>query len=54
MQGSALRPAKPSLNASGTEALQFNNEARQHPISAETRQTVDKAITENLSRLRRL
>lgn len=45
-------PCNAIIKRMAEQALQFDSEARQHPISAETRQTVNKAITANLSRLR--
>lgn len=50
--GLSAAPCKAIIERIADQALQFDTEARQHPISAETRQTVSKAISANLPRLR--
>jgi serine/threonine-protein kinase HipA len=50
--GLPLAPCQAILERMATQAGQFDIEARQHPISTQTRQTVSQAISANLSRLR--
>ena len=50
--GLPLAPCQAILERVATQAGQFDIEARHHPISAQTRQMVSKAISANLSRLR--
>jgi serine/threonine-protein kinase HipA len=50
--GLPLAPCQAIMERVAAQAGQFDAEARQHPISAQTRQMVSKAIRANLSRLR--
>ncbi|MEO8120667.1 MAG: type II toxin-antitoxin system HipA family toxin, partial [Rhodoferax sp.] len=50
--GLPAAPCQAIIERMAEQALQFNSEAQQHPIGAETRQMVRKAITANVSRLR--
>lgn len=50
--GLPLAPCQAIVERVAAQAGQFDAEARQHPISAQTRQTVSQAISANLFRLR--